>query len=98
MSELTRDDFAAQLNTTFDIFLTDDAAVEAELIEVTEQRKLGKAEGFAILFLAPLTAPIIQQNCKVEHPTLGSFELFLVPVGQNEAGIQYESVFNRLVD
>jgi hypothetical protein len=36
----------------------------------------------------------VQQIYQVEHPTLGSFELFLVPVGPDEQGMCYEAVFN----
>jgi hypothetical protein len=95
--QLTRDEFAAHLNTKFDVYLTDEAPVEAELVEVTIPKKYGKTESFAILFIAPPGTPLTQQICKVEHPKLGSIELFLVPVGQNETGTQFEAVFNRLM-
>jgi hypothetical protein len=32
----------------------------------------------------------------VEHDRLGTFDLFLVPVGADETGVSYEAVFNRL--
>jgi hypothetical protein len=30
----------------------------------------------------------------LDHEAMGAFELFLVPVGKNERGYQYEAVFN----
>jgi hypothetical protein len=31
------------------------------------------------------------------HEQLGEFEMFVVPVGRAEAGVQYEALFNREV-
>jgi hypothetical protein len=33
---------------------------------------------------------------QLQHERLGAFELFLVPVGQDQDGVYYEAVFNRL--
>jgi hypothetical protein len=34
-----------------------------------------------------------QQIRRVEHPSLGSMEIFLVPIGPDASGMQYEAVF-----
>jgi len=48
---------------------------------------------FSILFRGP-AAPILPQRIyAVEHETLGRFELFLVPLGPDDAGARYEAVF-----
>jgi hypothetical protein len=35
-----------------------------------------------------------QQIFALEHPELGQFDLFLVPIAQTEDGITYEAVVN----
>lgn len=99
MSEnLTRDAFAEQLNTKFDIYLAPENVVAAKLSEVTELRKMPHNEIFSIFLHAPVDVPFGQNIYKIEHSVLGSFELFLVPVGKDEEGVKYEAVFNRLVE
>jgi hypothetical protein len=39
---------------------------------------------------------LIQHLYPVQHPQLGEFHLFLVPIQQKRAGIVYEAVFNLL--
>jgi hypothetical protein len=94
--ELTRGAFEPHVGTRFR--LSRPAAVELELAEV---RDLGVAAGdpgrsFVVLFRGPGDAPLAQGTYEVEHDSLGAFALFLVPVGVDERGVQYEAVFNRL--
>ena len=99
MSEnLTRDAFAEQLNTKFYIHFTPEAATEAELVEVTELKKIYVQESFSVFFLAPLEPQFEQRIYQIEHSQLGAFELFLVAVNRKENGIKYEAVFNRLTE
>ena len=73
-------------------------AIEAELTTV---RPLGGGgdegeEGrrpFSLIYRGPLTPILPQQIYPVEHPELGTLELFLVPVGPEGGGMQYEAVF-----
>jgi hypothetical protein len=38
--------------------------------------------------------PVLPQRIyHLEHPEVGGFDLFLVPVGPNAQGMQYEAVF-----
>ena len=59
----------------------------------------GDAEGkrvrrpFSLIYRGPLTPILPQQIYPVEHPELGTLELFLVPVGPEGGGMQYEAVF-----
>lgn len=95
-NDLTRDRFAEQLNTDFLIRFTPEASMAAELVEVSELRQKGKQESYSLVFRAPLDAPVLQQMFAVEHPELGVFELFLVPIGKNDRGVEFEAVFNQL--
>jgi hypothetical protein len=95
---LTKEAFAEQLNTKFYIHLTPEKTAETELVEVRELKTGPRQEVFSILFLAPPDFPIEQRMYVLEHPQLGAFELFLVPVGKDDQGIKCEAVFNRLID
>lgn len=95
---LSRDEFAAQLNTTFKIYFGPEGPTESELIQVTELRQRNRAESFALLFQGPRDPVWNQRLMTVEHPELGSGELFLVPVAQVEEGVQYEAQFNRALE
>ncbi len=96
LDNLTRDVFAEQLNTKFNIYFTPEYAFEAELIEVSDLKKRPRQEVFSLLFLLPPEAPPAPQFFRVEHAALGAFELFLSPIERAENGIIYEAVFNRL--
>jgi hypothetical protein len=49
---------------------------------------------FSLTFRGPRTPVMVQRIYPMDHPTLGSFEVFLVPVGSDEHGMLYELVFN----
>jgi hypothetical protein len=98
LEHLTRDQFAEQLNTKFKIYVTPENFVEAELTQVSEIRKRPRQEAFSLVFLAFVDAPFEQAAYKIEHPTLGSDILFLVPIEKTDKGVFYEVLFNRLTD
>lgn len=98
MDTLSRDEFAAQLNTTFTIYFIPEEPTEAKLIEVTELKQRSRGESFALLFQGPPERIYYQRLMTIEHPELGNGDLFLVPVGQVEEGVQYEAQFNRIAE
>lgn len=56
----------------------------------------GAASGsFAILFHGPVNAALPQRMYRFEHEVLGTFDLFIVPVGRDKNGFHYEAVFNH---
>ena len=48
---------------------------------------------FSLIFRSPLGAPLPQRIYRLQHEQLGAFDLFLVPIGPDEAGMCYEAVF-----
>ena len=48
---------------------------------------------FSIVFRGPLEPILPQRIYPFRHETLGSFELFIVPIGPNGDAMQYEAVF-----
>ena len=93
---LSRDNFAAHLHSVFCIQDAQGEAREIELIELRDGRASARQEQFALTFRGPRDRFLGQGMFPVEHPVLGRFDLFLVPVGQETEAFLYEAVFNRL--
>jgi hypothetical protein len=63
-------------------------------VELADMRELGAAAGdrrtpFSLVFKGPETPFVPQGIHKLEHPEMGAFELFLVPIGPG----RYEAIF-----
>jgi hypothetical protein len=93
---LTHEVFTRHLNTTFAIPTEDATQVDLTLVEVSEFKVLPRQEQFAIVFRGPLDKFLGQGMRPLRHHVMGDFELFLVPIKQDEEGFYYEAVFNRI--
>ena len=94
---LTEKEFSQHLNTTFHVIFTD-GQVDLELYEVkgylskhVEQEGM---ERFSAFFQGPLEPQLPQMLYRLRHDQMGEFEIFILPIGKNEKGFRYESVFN----
>jgi hypothetical protein len=96
--KITREMFAEGLNTKFKVRLESSDAVELELKQLTEGIITPTQEQFALLFHGPQNPFLQQAIYHVEHDNLGELDLFLVPVGRDQNGFQYEAVFNRFLE
>jgi hypothetical protein len=96
--QLTGDTFAAFLNGRFRLISGPEAGMELELVEFNAGSRSAHHEAFSIVFRAPVEAPLEQRIYRLEHESLGAFELFLVPIGKSPEGVRYEAVFNRTID
>jgi hypothetical protein len=96
---LERATFAEHLGETFRTVLEPGNQLELELVEV---EALGSAspddpprrESFSIVFRGPKDKTLAQGTFRMEHDVIGSFDLFLVPISEDQDGRQYEAVFN----
>jgi len=95
--ELHHEDFAQCLNDKFHVEGEHSAPLDLELIQVSEEKATQKQQVFSILFRGPVDRFIPQRTYKLKHHRLGELEIFLVPVGQDKEGFQYQAVFNRLI-
>jgi hypothetical protein len=111
LMQLTRSSFARQSGDYFETIKDDGSRLILILLRIEDlasqrgletKRRVGrksvaqlKEESFSLIFRGPLEQPLRQRIHKLIHPTLGTLELFLVPVGQDEAARFYEVVFNR---
>jgi hypothetical protein len=53
-------------------------------------------EQFSLMFQGPGEIFMPQGMYTLTHRTLGTFDLFLVPIGKDDNGFSYEAVFNTL--
>ncbi len=92
--------FAKHLGETFCIHVESGAPRSVQLVEATahSQDRAEDPKNFALLFYDPdasVNDHLAQSLYNIEHPSLGTQPLFIVPVGpgSNGRGINYEAVF-----
>lgn len=89
--------FAENLNAKFSVRIDADKTIELELIEITESNSAPHIEQFALSFRGPSDVYLPQQIYSLEHRGLGTMSIFLVPVGRDERGFEYEAIFSRVI-
>ena len=95
-ASLTHEAFSRQRNTKFQVHLDEKTNVEVELVEVSEVKLYPQQEEFSLEFRGPLDAFLGQGAGSFKHDQMGEFELFIVPIRQDEQGFYYQAIFNRL--
>jgi hypothetical protein len=92
---LTYEAFAQSLNTNFQVQLDAVSCVDLQLVEVSELKRSSRQEEFAIVFLGSNASFLGQGMRRFGHDRMGQFDLFIVPIRQDNRGYYYEAVFNR---
>ena len=95
-ASLTHEEFSKNANTKFQVQADENTQVELELIAISEMKVHPHQEEFAIRFRGPLNVFLDQGVRDFTHDQMGQFELFIVPIKQDEQGFYYEAIFNRL--
>jgi hypothetical protein len=72
----------------------DGRTLKMRLIQV--QRLPSRGEAFSLLFHARRHPGVEGRTYRIDHPALGSFELFVNPVGRGVKGLDLEAVVNRI--
>ena len=96
LEDFTLETFAGRLGETFRV--DGDSGVVDLRLASAEDRHQGPAKPqgrapFSIVFVGPREPILPQRIYRFEHEGLGAFELFIVPIGPDESGMQYEAVF-----
>jgi hypothetical protein len=80
--------------------LVDAAGAEPLTVRLAEAEAGGQPPGpqaarppFSLVFRSPAAPILAQRIYRLEHPTLGTFDLFLVPLQPDADGARYEAVF-----
>jgi hypothetical protein len=103
-SRMTRAAFAACLNSTFQLQNADTSALPLKLIELKDtvpsnHQKAAAAQGkecFSLAFTAPNHEALKQNTFRLEHESLGKFDLFISPVTSKRHGEIYEAIINHV--
>jgi hypothetical protein len=73
-------------------------ALEFELVQVQTRPgfdpRIHRRAAFSALFRGPIRPVLPQRIYRLTNETLGTLELFLVPIGPDADGMRYEAVFN----
>jgi hypothetical protein len=86
-------DFSPHLDAIFDM-QTAGGVVPLKLANAKPVGDSGRAGGaFSLLFVAPKGPWLPQAIYPVQHPVLGTMEIFLVPVGPASGGNGYQAIF-----
>ena len=102
LDQLTVTDFVAHVNSSFPILLGAEDFLDLELMEA---RTLGESrpvppgirqQPFSLILRGPRDRPLAQRIYPLKHPTLGTLDIFLVPLGPegDSQGLHYQAVFN----
>jgi hypothetical protein len=93
LATLKIDDFVAHLDSTFEM-QTPAGVVPLKLVKADPAGDSGRAGGaFSLLFAAPKGTSWPQAIYPVKHASLGTLEIFLVPIGPLSGGNGYQAIF-----
>jgi hypothetical protein len=87
--------FLQHLNTSFSVRSADGTGARLVLAEVIERPVTKNVAQFSLIFHAPAGAAVRDGTHAVQHPSLGDFDLFIVPVGPSNLRRVYQACFSR---
>jgi hypothetical protein len=100
LETFTHATFAPLLGQTFHCQVSPVAGVDMHLItatlltaDTTSQEQAQRRLPFSLLFRGPREIVLPQRIYTLSHTTLGTFGLFLVPIGPDAEGMRYEAIF-----
>ncbi len=96
LEQIRSQQMAEHIGSEFDVSIDSSRTLRLTLTDVVESVKTEHSEAFSLFFRGPSDTVLPQRTRTMKHPTLGEFELFLVPVAQDKDGFQYEAVFNLM--
>ncbi|ACK66018.1 conserved hypothetical protein [Rippkaea orientalis PCC 8801] len=101
ITNLEKSLFDNYLEDEFYIKMSESESIQFKLVEVeslqTNQRRKPsnkiRSQPFSLIFVGPLTPIFNQSIYQLSHPQLGEIEIFLVPLGESDTGIEYQAIF-----
>ena len=96
MDGLTHEAFRQQAGTKIQVQVGEAGGVDLDLVEISDIKLYPGQEQFDVVFRGPLNAFLGQGVRPFSHDEMGQFEIFIVPIRQDEQGFYYEAIFNRL--
>jgi hypothetical protein len=94
LETFTIETFEGRENETFEVQAGDQQyALALTSVTPSGAQAEGRRRAFSLLFVGPGDIILPQATYELSHAVLGTFDLFIVPVGKNAQGVQYEAVF-----
>jgi hypothetical protein len=98
LETFTVETFATRIREPFHVRLDDGSYVQLALASATAaptwpSEAPRTRRSFSLVFYGPPHPVLPQRIHRFEHATLGSFDLFIVPIGPLGDAMQYEAVF-----
>ena len=104
MKDYTLQSFEPQVGSTFQIMINGQPSLDLVLAEAEDTSIAGQVrdpsirnQPISLIFNGPLTPIAPQCNYDLNHLSLGSLQLFLVPIGPDTKSrqvMQYQAIFN----
>jgi hypothetical protein len=95
LDKMTIDDFADRVGETFSGAAADGRALALTLasVDALPAASDGGRAPFSLEFVDATPDHVPQQIVALEHPEVGAFELFVVPLGPDARGMRYQAIF-----
>ena len=94
LESLTAEVFSGRIGDRFRLQVTPVTTIAVELLEATVLGAPAKGRApFSLLFRGPMTPILPQRIYRIDHDTMGSLDIFLVPTGPRDGGMAYEAIF-----
>jgi len=96
LDKVTAGTFSPYIESSFNIELSPSGSLALILSSVTEvgPELPGRRRTFSMIFLGPIEPILPQRIYALKHDTLGTLEIFIVPIGVTQTNCRYEAVFN----
>lgn len=91
---LRRATYTPLVGTDFRVHVPGEKTLRLKLIEARALK--GPGDAFSLLFRGRRQADVKSGTYRIEHRTIGSFDLFVNPVGRGVKGLDLEAVINRI--
>jgi hypothetical protein len=95
LENLHLEQFSQHLNSKFSARREPAVAVELQLVEAQSTGSTPGYEQFSLLFRGPLNHLLEQSTYSFEHAEIGTFDMFIVPIKQDQEGLYYQAIINR---
>lgn len=89
--------FTPHLNSVFEVEVEPGTSLPFRLTQAERGPAHPKAAMFWLMFRGPAEPVLPQRTYHLKHAVLGEMDFFLVPVGRDENGVNYQAAFNRLI-
>ena len=91
---LHRETYIPLVGTDFRVHRPGARTLRVKLVQARQLPRVGDA--FSLLFRGRARAGVASGTYRLEHPSLGEFDLFVSPVGRGVKGLDLEAVINRI--